>query len=387
ALSQLQQLDIWGSHISNEGVARLKAFPKLNFLNLAWTNVTQVPALLSLKSLNMSKCTIDSIFDGLGELETSLLSLHFSGAMFINANQVFTSLGTQNLSLLDLSSSSVDNVSFLVGMDRLECLDLSCTGVTDSSMNFVANIGANLKRLNLSTTRVGSEALTILAGNVPKLEYISLSHTAVDDNGLAYLGLMPALRSINLSYTNIKGFVHVGERLSNPIFSLTALQQLEHLEILDLKDTHVYDLGCQPLSFLKELHRLYLRSDFLSDISLVTVSSLPNLNYFSIQGAVVTNPGLCSFVPPPLLQVLDLRDCWLLTKEGILEFSNRYPELDIRHESLVTIPEEQTHYGHGKLFSSESTDVAKMKRGRKSGTKMSSARVHENQTQRRFVGQ
>ncbi|XP_057860227.2 uncharacterized protein LOC131068958 isoform X2 [Cryptomeria japonica] len=384
-LTLLQQLDMWGSQISNRGVALLKAFPKLNFLNLAWTNATQVPVLFSLKSLNMSNCTIDSILDGREEPEMSLLSLHFSGAIFINVSQVFSSLGTENVSLLDLSSSSVDNAFFLAGMNKLECLDLSCTAVTTSSMTFVADIGPNLKQLNLSSTKVSSEALSILAGNVPKLEFISLSYTTVDDGALAYLGLMSALRRISLSHTNIKGFVHGGENGSSPIFSLAFLQQLEHLEILDLENTHVSDLACQPLTFLKELRCLSLRSDFLSDISLLTVSSLPKLNYLSLQGAVVTNPGLCSFIPPSFLRVLDLRDCWLLTKEGILKFSRSYPQLELRHESLVMISEEQTFHGHGKLFSGESLYAAKVKRGRKPASRIFSPVAHDNRTQRRFV--
>jgi Leucine-rich repeat (LRR) protein len=201
---------MWGSKISNEGAILLKAFPKLNCLNLAWTNVTQLPALVSLTSLNMSKCTIESILDGLEEPEISLLTLHFSGASFIDAYRVLSCLHAQNLTFLDLSGSSIDNVSFLAGMNRLESLDLSCTGVIDSSMNSVADIGANLKHLNLSTTRVTSDALAILAGNVPKLEFISLSHTMVDDNALAYLGLISALRNISLSFTNIKGIILAG---------------------------------------------------------------------------------------------------------------------------------------------------------------------------------
>lgn len=384
-LTRLHQLDMWGSKISNEGAIFLKAFSKLNCLNLAWTNVTQLPALVSLTSLNMSKCTIESVFDGLEEPETSLLTLHFSGAIFIDAYRVLSSRHAQNLTFLDLSGSSIENVSFLAGMDRLECLDLSCTGVTDSSMNTVADIGANLKHLNLSTTRVTSDAIAILAGNVPKLEFISLSHTMVDDTVLANLGLIPALRSIILSHTNIKGFVRVGEIDSNLQFSLVSLQQLEHLEILDLENTRISDLACQPLTFLKELYHLSLRSDFLSDISLHTVSSLPKLKYLSIQGAVVTKTGLCSFVPPPLLQVLDLRDCWLLTKEGILEFWKTYPQLQLKHEHIVTIVEDQTHHSRSKMFSHETIEAFTVKRGRKSGSRTSSSSLHENPTQRKFI--
>lgn len=385
ALTQLHQLDMWGSKISNEGAILLKAFPKLNCLNLAWTNVTQLPALVSLTSLNMSKCTIESILDGLEEPEISLLTLHFSGASFIDAYRVLSCLHAQNLTFLDLSGSSIDNVSFLAGMNRLESLDLSCTGVIDSSMNSVADIGANLKHLNLSTTRVTSDALAILAGNVPKLEFISLSHTMVDDNALAYLGLISALRNISLSFTNIKGFIHVGESESNPQFSLASLRKLEHLEILDLENTHISDLACQPLIFLKELYHLSLRSDFLSDISLHTVSSLPKLKYLSIQGAVVTKTGLCSFVPPPLLQVLDLSDCWLLTMEGILEFWKTYPQLQLRHELIVTIFEDQTHRSRGNMFSYETMEAFTVKQGRKSRSRASSSSLHEKPTQRKFI--
>eukprot|EP01018_Ginkgo_biloba_P000478 Gb_25137 [translate_table: standard] len=384
-LTQLQFLDMWGSKITNEGTALLKAFVHLNFLNLAWTNVTRVPELFSLTSLNMSKCTIDSIFEGLAKQKTSLLRLHFAGAIFTDAYHVFSCLGTHNLNFLDLSGSPLDDVSFLAAMNRLEFLDLSSTGVTDSSVKSVADIGANLKQLNLSNTRISSDAIAILAGNVPKLECISLSHTVVGDNVLTYLSRMPALRSISLSHTNIKGFIYVGECDSNPTFSLVALQQLEYLEILDLENTHVSDLACKPLSFLKELCHLSLRSDFLSDISLHTVSSLPKLKFLSIKGAVVTSQGLCSFIPPPLLQILDLRDCWLLAEDGIVEFCQAHPRLELRHELITGISKDQAHFSRGQMHSHATVEASRGRRGRKLGTSSSSLTTRENSTQRRFV--
>ncbi|OVA01954.1 Leucine-rich repeat [Macleaya cordata] len=331
-LTKLEYLDLWGSKISNKVAAVLKKFPNLSFLNLAWTDVTTLPTLPSLTYLNMSNCTINSISGGDCGVKAPLKQLRVPGATFIDVHEVFSYIEASQLSFLDLSNSSLHNFQFLAHMDSLTHLNVSFSKIKDESIELIAHVGANLRNLNLSNTKVSSLGIGSLAGMVPNLEILSLSHTLVDDVALSYISTMPALRVLDLSNTNIKGFTYQIGHEQDEAFSLTALQSLNHLERLDLEGTHVKDEALQPLSGLQQLNTLSLKSDFITDMSLHAFSSLPKLRYLGIRGAVLTNAGLYLFNPPPMLETLDLRGCWLLTEDTISLFHENHPRIKVRHE-------------------------------------------------------
>ncbi|XP_031473006.1 uncharacterized protein LOC116245655 [Nymphaea colorata] len=338
-LTKLEHLDLWGTEISNKGAANLKGFPSLSFINLAWTKVTVLPCLSSLKCLNLSNCTVDSMFDGY-EAKVPLSRLIFAGSMFNNPLENFSCLDTEHLYFLDISCSSFHDFCFLNEMSKLTYLDLSSGNMSDAMIDPVAAIGANLRNLNLGNTRVTTVGVAALAGAVPKLETLSLSRTCIDDAVFYYLGMMPALCMVNLSNTSIKGLIRQGDHVN---FSLTALQDLEHLENLDLGCTQIRDLALEPLSNFKQLRCLSLDSDFLSDVSLHSASPVDKLKVLSIRNAVLTDVGILSFVPPPTLHVLDLSGCWLLTEEGISLFCKFHPRITVRHEAIDKLSEEQNN--------------------------------------------
>lgn len=201
----MEYLDLWGSKISNKGAEILKMFPKLNFLNLAWTNVTKLSKLPSLTSLNMSNCTIQYIFEGEDGVRTPLSKLLISGATFTDVHEAFSYMEASSFSVLDISNSTVQDFRFLEDMNRLEYLDVSSSRMEDDLLKSVACVGWNLKDLNLSNTRISTLGVATLAGKVPNLQTLCLSHTAVDDAALSYISMMPSLRAINLRNTNIKG--------------------------------------------------------------------------------------------------------------------------------------------------------------------------------------
>lgn len=179
-------------------------FPKLTFLNLAWTDVTKFPNVSSIACLNMSNCTIHSIFKGDG-YKSPLEKLIVSGATFANELETFSFVDTSSISFLNVSNTSLRNFGFLSCMNVLKHLDLSSCSFGDDSVELIASIGANLINLNLSNTKVSSAGLGILAGHVPNLEVISLSHAPIDDAAIFHISMMPSLKDINLSKTNVKG--------------------------------------------------------------------------------------------------------------------------------------------------------------------------------------
>ena len=123
----------------------------------------------------------------------------------------------------------------------------------------------------------------------------------------------------------------------NKTSSLMELQNLSLLENLNLEETLVRDEALYPLAFFRELKCLYLKSESLSDIALRALSSpLPKLQILGFRGAVLTNSGLLLYSPPPMLHLLDLRGCWLLTADIISLFFTHHPQIEIRHEHILS---------------------------------------------------
>ncbi|KAM7491482.1 hypothetical protein LguiA_034403 [Lonicera macranthoides] len=339
-LRKLRYLDLWGSEISNKGAAILQKFSKLTFLNLALTKVTKVPNLPSLTFLNMSNCTIHSLFEGLGN-KACLSKFIMAGASFIDISQAFLHVNTNFLYFLDVSNSSINRLGFLPNMNAMAHLDISGTSVEDDSVEMIAFIGANLRFLNLNNTRVSSVGVGILAGHVPNLETLLLSSTRIDDLAMSYIGMMPSLKVINLSSTNVRGLIQqIGDR-KDLIPSLTALQNLSYLERLDMEETKVSDAALEPLPNFQALSYLSLRNGFLTDESLYRLSSIRKLIVLSIQDAVLTNGGLDSLNPPPTLEVLDLRGCWLITEDILSSFCHKHPQIEVKHELVSSLKSDQ----------------------------------------------
>lgn len=131
------------------------------------------------------------------------------------------------------------------------------------------------------------------------------------------------------------------------ILSLTSLENLNQLEKLNLEETALKDEAITPISNMKQLTHLSLRSSFLTDASLHHLSSIPNLINLNMRDAILTNAGIDHFTPPPLLQVLDLTGCWLLTKDAVWSFVQRHPNVEVRHAIMTNIlsDNEDNKYG------------------------------------------
>ncbi|WOL02122.1 hypothetical protein Cni_G10841 [Canna indica] len=336
-LTKLDYLDLWGSKISNKGVTILVMFPKLNFLNLAWTNVTKLPYLPSITSLNMSNCMISSIYYAKNSMNSPLSELLVLGTTFTDADEVFSCMDISYMKLLDVSRSSICNLHFLVKMDMIEHLDLSFCGITDDSVEYIAKAGKSLKYLNASNTKLTSDGVGALVGRLINLETLCLSNTDINDAALSYIALMPSLRVTDLSHTKIKGFAYESGHHVEKSFSLSLLQNLSRLESLNLEDTLIKDEAFVSLAFLKQLRCLYLKSDFLSDVYLHNLSPLSNLKFLGFRNSVLTDTGLLYFMPPKALRMLDLRGSWLLTKDTVLSFCKQYPQIEVTHESIGMI--------------------------------------------------
>ena len=138
--------------------------------------------------------------------------------------------------------------------------------------------------------------------------------------------------------SGFSGFIHQEGAEPDFFLSLKALESLNHLERLNLEQTHVRDAALKPLSSFQELRDLSLRSASLTDVSLHYLSSLPKLTNLSIHDAVLSNNGLYLFNPSATLKKMDLYGCWLLTEDAILSFCKKYPQTEVRHELVHNLP-------------------------------------------------
>ncbi|GFP86722.1 hypothetical protein PHJA_000816000 [Phtheirospermum japonicum] len=363
ALKKLKHLDLWGSQISNKGAVLLKMFPSLSFLNLAWTYVTNLPNLCSLACLNMSNCTIHSLFGGEGQ-KIFLEKVILSGASIADVSEAFQYVETSKLCLLDISNSSIQSFSFLCSMNTLTDLNLSDCALDNDSVEHVACVGAKLRYLNLCNTKVMSDGIGVLAGHVPNLETLLLSGTPVDDRAILYISMMPSLKVVNLSKTNVKGVICPEGDDLDEIPSLSALENIVHLERLDLEMLQMKDSAIPPITKMSKLNYLSLGSVSLTDLSLHQISSSANLIHLGVRDAVLTDGGLISFIPPPALEVLDLRGCWLLTKDALLYFCDKYPHIELRHELVETIDRRNFDYSSASRANMRRTSQSKHKQGK-----------------------
>ncbi|EOA18339.1 hypothetical protein CARUB_v10006858mg [Capsella rubella] len=331
ALTKLEYLDIWGSNVTNLGAICILKFSNLSFLNLSWTSVTQTLNIPHLECLHMNKCDIVSISKTHSSPLASLKKLVLSGATFSAETESFSFTNQSSITYLDVSNTPLRKFSFLATMINLEHLDLSSTAFGDDSVEFVACVGESLRILNVSYTKITSVGVGNLAGHVPQLNTLSLSQTSVDDLSILLIStMMPCIKTLDLSMTRIQGFMQRQTQQAEPSFA--ALQSLTSLEILSLEHAYLSDTALSPLSSLTGLTHLSLKSTYLTDFTLHHLSSLPNLVSLGVQDAVLTDNGLEKFSPPSRLRTLDLKGCWLLSKEAITALCKRYPHIKVRHD-------------------------------------------------------
>lgn len=150
--------------------------------------------------------------------------------------------------------------------------------------------------------------------------------------------------------------------------SLTALQDLKHLEILHLEKTRVTDEAINALPGLEELSDLSLNSTIITDKCLEHLSRVKNLVNLCVQGTLLTNGALESFNPPITLKLLDLRDCWLLTMDSLSMFCKKHSGVKVRHDLLSpsAVDQSNSHQSAASLQKDSKASKLKQRDGKSS---------------------
>ncbi|KAK3137269.1 hypothetical protein QOZ80_5BG0450120 [Eleusine coracana subsp. coracana] len=199
--------------------------------------------------------------------------------------------GMNTLKELDLSRCSKISdagIKHIVTIESLEKLHLSETGLTDNGVMAISSL-TNLHLLDLGGIQMTDNALRSLrvltrleyldiwGSTVPNLMSLSLADTKIDDSALPYISMMPLLRTVDLSSTCIEGFAHTDVTVEKKL-SMSEFENLRYLESLNLEGIPLSAEVIPPLASITALKFLYLRSDFLSDPALHSLSSASNLD-------------------------------------------------------------------------------------------------------------
>jgi internalin A len=216
------------------------------------------PACAAIRSLDLSGTSVTDVspLAGLEDLQT--VDLWGTGVTDVSPLAELEKLRT-----LDLMNTGVADVSPLAGLENLQILTLSDTGVTDVSP--LAGL-KDLQLLNLMNT--GVTDVSPLAG-LEKLRTLSLSYTGVTD--VSPLAGLKKLRTLSLSYTGVT--------------DVSPLAGLEKLRTLYLSGTGVTDVS--PLAGLENLQTLYLTGAGVTDVS--PLAGLENLRSLDLSGTGVTD--------------------------------------------------------------------------------------------------
>jgi hypothetical protein len=207
-LIQLESLALPGCRVEKGGFAHLANLRELKTLNLEFTNVDDGAALASLKDLtelselNLRGTTITDI--GMASL-AGLIKLE---DLNVDRTRISDSGLSQLGGLVALSRLSLNHtrlngtgLAHLKGLTRLEELSLENTGVGDAGLAHLAG-AVNLKILRLNGTKVGDAGVAHLKG-LTKLEELALDRTAITDAGLADLTALPHLAMLSVQQTRL----------------------------------------------------------------------------------------------------------------------------------------------------------------------------------------
>ena len=153
-----------------------------------------------------------------------------------------------------------DQIELLVGLDRLETVNLHNSSVTDDGLLMLEKV-PSIKRLNLRRTSGISGPGMAVFERLPNLEILELLYnsSSVDNDALGYVAKLDKLRLLDL-----RGCLQVG------------------------------DEGLKKLSTLKNLKDLKLRCTALTDDGVAVVGEMPKLEYLTIEDARVEGEGLAS---------------------------------------------------------------------------------------------
>jgi Leucine-rich repeat (LRR) protein len=311
--------------------SQLRAFPKLEVLNLAGTKITdsdleQIARLTKLKSLYLSETGITE--KGLFHLQglTSLEDLELSETKISDAGlaklRPLTRLKTLGLSGVEITDAGLRH---LKGLTALENLHLVGTRVTDAGMVHLSGL-LKLTLLDLSNTGVVGPGMRHLKGLVS----LRLLRAApqMRDEGLAPIAALPQLDEL-----------HLGPKITDR--GLYHLRNAKTLRVLNLIESQISDEGLRHLRGLKGLEVLFLDRTRITDAAAPRLQELARLAMLTLCQTEITDGGLMQLGQLAKLQRLYV-SVPKVSNKGIKGLQAKLPNCEINsqdwHIELLSPP-------------------------------------------------
>jgi Leucine-rich repeat (LRR) protein len=267
-MTNLQELKLAGTHITDKGLIHLKNLARLEVLDLSRTKV-RGPGLLNLKDL-------------------TLLKDLYMGGCEITDSKLRTIARLKNLRRLFLDRTSINGSGFphLKRLHKLYYLNCYKSHISDRNLIHLSQL-TGLGHIDFSRTKIGDTGIAFLT-NLSNLQIVWLSHTQITDKGLPHLNKLSALEYVDLSHTRVTS---TGIKQLTKLSNLTklnlcatditdgaflAIQRFRRLTELDIRYTRVTVKGIRHLTLLTRLKELTVDLNQLSPPSLQALNSIPS---------------------------------------------------------------------------------------------------------------
>jgi hypothetical protein len=376
SLHHLSELNLWGCYaLSDVGLRAVGALSTLKILRLTecWqltsTGLSTLSRLTCLEELDVAGCRnvvntaglplpglhimhnlwnltlkgCDRITCGaLGFVTGSLLShLDLSGCRELNGEALLPLRGCSSslVSLKLQNCGGLRGANALLALEQLTALTFlhlgGCTNLAGTALASLAPL-ASLQHLNLEAcTNVAllDRGLSTVGWCCSSLTFLSLQGSnSLTDEGVAFLGRLPCLKSVNMSdCSGITGTGFLEWKNCSPLVIL----QLQGAS--GLSDEGVVAMG-DSLKFLKDLSLKHSQS--VTDAGFSALGSLKNLTALSLQGMVGVSDSGVAALCSELRQIssLELQFCWAFGDEGARQLTNltNLTSLDLIYSWKVT---------------------------------------------------
>jgi len=223
------------------------------------------------------------------------------------------------LRALDLENTNISGAAMKHVSGMKELLWLTIPGrMDDNGMAFIAELPA-LRGLYIKENRITDAGLAYLP-KLASLEELELGGGKITDSGLVHLARLPNLKFLLLwgkSFTN-DGFRHLKNMPNIEVLNLGFLLQttdagLSHIaEIPQVKELSFYwaknitDEGLSYLKKLPQLRNLDIGHAKVTDAGMVHLKAIPTLEILRLPHAGITDKGLQYLSELPRLRELDV---------------------------------------------------------------------------------
>lgn len=299
-------VDFRGTQVSADSISLLAELPRLRAVRLGGTGVgddacTELGKLQSLEDLDLRDCPVsDTGLAALVDLP-KLKALRLSGK-------------NGECSVSDLGMDSVGKIK------TLKVLAIDFLWVSEEGLAMLKDL-TELQELYLAGTTIGNDAMTLLAQH-PKLKKVRLAANQIDAEGLAKLGELTQLETVDLS-----------ECLQITDQATESLTGLVNLKDLNLWRVNLSDTGIAPVGKLLSLQKLNLDNTRLSDAGLAELSGLTELTFLHLGSTLITDEGLVHLEGMKKLADLIVTRT-AVTQEGVDALQAKLPNTKIQLKYL-----------------------------------------------------